>query len=288
MQAEANRRWVTAGWLVAVLSVAGCVGASDDRTAPPVVGESTRWAYGDHDDAFGELWLPEGDAPAPVVVLIHGGFWRDGFFLDLMDPLIPSLLERGVAVWNIEYRRVGAGGGYPETFEDVADAMDLLAALPNATRSLLDLDRVGLVGHSAGGHLAVWGAARPALAPDEVGADPMVSATLAVSQAGVLDLAGCVEQGIGGTACVDIVSDPSRHDATSPAAMVPFAARVVAVHGTLDRIVPASQSITFVERAQSSGMDATYVPVDGADHFSNLDPGHPAWMAVLDVIDAEL
>lgn len=288
MRGRLIRRWVIGAGFASTLLIGGCASSADERLSRPVIREAMRSVYADHDDAFGELWIPGEEGPVPVVVLIHGGFWRDGFFLDLMDPLIPSLLERGVAVWNIEYRRVGAGGGFPETFQDVADAIDHLAALPTATSALLDLDRVGLVGHSAGGHLAVWGAARTVLAPDDVGAVPAVRATLAVSQAGVLDLAGCVEQGIGGTACADIVSDPSLHAVTSPTAMVPFPARVVAVHGTLDRIVPVSQSITFVERAQASGMDAAYVSVDGADHFSNLDPAHPAWTAVLDAIDAEL
>ncbi len=255
-----------------------------------------RIEYADHPDAFGDLWLPTASgagSPAPVVVLIHGGFWRDGFFLDLMDPLIPSLLERGFAVWNIEYRRVGAGGGYPETFDDVADAVDHLARLPEDLADGLDLERVAVVGHSAGGHLAAWAAGRPALAEGTVGAEPVVRPVLAVSQAGVLDLVGCADQGVGGGACTDLVGaapadDPGRYAVTSPTEMVPFDAVVVAVHGELDRIVPTSQSVTFVDRATAQGMDARYVPIPGADHFSNLDPRHPAWAAVLDALNSLL
>ena len=254
-------------------------------------------AYGDHDDAFGELWLPErtsdGAAPTPVVVLIHGGFWREGFRLDLMDPLIPSLLERNLAVWNIEYRRVGAGGGYPSTFEDVASAVDQLASMPDGVKVRIDLDRVAVVGHSAGGHLAAWAAARSVLPDGSVGANPTVQPMLAVAQAGVLDLVGCVEQGVGGTACLDLVGvtpsvDAARYTVTSPTEMVPFDAVVVAIHGEADRIVPTNQSVTFVDRATAAGMDAVFEPIPSADHFSNLDPQHPAWSAVLEALDRHL
>lgn len=286
------RRILGVGAIAAVFAGAGCTGSEATEGAEASDGPM-RLAYGGHADAFGELWLPSVEAPAPVVVLIHGGFWRDGFFLDLMDPLIPTLLDRGVAVWNIEYRRVGAGGGFPETFLDVADAVDHLAQLPDSASASLDLSRVGVVGHSAGGHLAAWAAARSTLATGEIGADPVVRPGVVVSQAGVLDLAGCAQQGVGGSACVDLVgadpiADPDRYATTSPTEMVPFDATVVAVHGARDRIVPRSQSIAFVDRAASAGMDAVYVSVADADHFSNLDPEHAAWTAVLDALDRSL
>ena len=292
------------GWAAIAVMVAGCANsdAVDERSgAAPArsdegVEAMTRVEYGDHADAFGELWLPitaDATSPVPVVVLIHGGFWRDGFFLDLMDPLIPSLLEREYAVWNIEYRRVGAGGGFPATFGDVADGVDQLAEISDSAAVALDLSRVGIVGHSAGGQLAVWAAGRSALPAGTVGSEPMVSPVVAVAQAGVLDLIGCADQGVGGSACIDLIGgsptdEPERYAVTSPAEMVPFDAVVVAVHGELDRIVPATQSVTFVDRATGSGMDATYAPIATADHFSNLDPDHPAWVAVLDALDRSL
>ena len=293
----------------------GCAGSAemDTRRTDESSGESAvnddreaamRIEYGDHADAFGELWLPRRDGepsavpvpvPVPVVVLLHGGFWRDGFFLDLMNPLVPSLLDDGYAVWNVEYRRVGAGGGYPATFIDVAGAIDRLADLSATTGMALDLDldRVAVVGHSAGGHLAAWATGRGSLPPDAVGADPAVLPVVAVAQAGVLDLVGCAREGVGGTACIDLIGaapadDPGRYAVTSPQEMVPFDAVVVAVHGELDRIVPTSQSIGFVERATDAGMDATHVAVADADHFSNLDPRHPAWRTVLDSLERHL
>lgn len=298
-------RWTfVAAASVLVGAVAGCGSDEDvagvsatemDTNEDGTVGREVRVSYGGHADAYGELWLPSvpGGQPAPVVVLVHGGFWRDGFLLDLMDPLIPSLLERGYAVWNIEYRRVGAGGGYPSTFDDVAAAVDQLAVLPEPSAALIDLDRVAYVGHSAGGHLAAWAAGRQQLPSDVVGATPMVTPVLVVSQAGVLDLVGCAEQGVGGSACVDLVgaepdAAPERYAQTSPTELVPFDAVIVAVHGDLDRIVPVSQSATFVERAAAAGMDATLVTVPDADHFSNLDPADPAWAAVLSALDDHL
>ena len=248
-----------------------------------------RLEYADHQDAFGDLWLPDGSEAAPVVVLIHGGFWRDGYALDLMNPLVGSLLLEQMAVWNIEYRRVGAGGGYSETFDDVASAIDFLADLPPDLARRVDLDRVAVVGHSAGGHLAVWSAGRSELPAGVAGADPIVVPTLAISQAGVLDLIACADENIGGTACPDLLgaspmSDPERYAVSSPTEMVPIGVEVVAVHGSADDIVPTSQSRRYVERAEAAGDPAQYIEIPGADHFDNLDPAGQAWAAVLDAL----
>jgi pimeloyl-ACP methyl ester carboxylesterase len=116
-------------------------------------------AYGPGPDRFGELWRPAGSGPWPVVALLHGGFWRTGRTLELMRPLAADLAGRGFAAWNLEYRRVGQpGGGWPGTCEDVAAGLDHLEGL--ASRAPLDLDRLVVAGHSAGGHLALWSAAR--------------------------------------------------------------------------------------------------------------------------------
>lgn len=285
--------------LAAVVAVAlafvGCSTADQAETTPETFSEGPeRITYGDHADAFGELWLPATVddavlAGVPVVMLIHGGFWRDGFLLDLMNPLVPSLLDEGFAVWNIEYRRVGAGGGYPQTFVDVAAAIDKLADLPARFEGVLDLGNVATVGHSAGGHLAVWLAGRRLLPVGVPGVDPEVMPGRVVSQAGVLDLIGCVEQRVGGTACSDLVGatpavEPTRYSQTSPAEMLPIEAEVVAVHGANDRIVPVSQSADYVDRATAAGVQVRLEVIDDADHFSNLDPTHPAWRAVIDAL----
>lgn len=262
-----------------------------------------RQQYGNDANQFGNLTVPAdvSGGPVPVVVLIHGGFWRTGFGLDLMEPLVPSLVDAGYAVWNVEYRRVGSGseggGGYPATFDDLAAAIDALAALPPDTLAGLDLDRVATVGHSAGGHLAAWLASRNALPADAPWAAPDVVPVIAVSQAGVLDLERCIADGVGGSACRDLLlstGDSPDELATdeldarvllaSPAALIPIDARVVAVHGTRDDIVPLDQSTRYVTDARGAGMTAELREIEGADHFDVIDPGHAAWRAVLDAL----
>jgi acetyl esterase/lipase len=153
-------------------------------------------AYGPGADRFGELWRPAGDGPWPVVVLLHGGFWRAQRTLELMRPLAADLAGRGFAAWNLEYRRVGQpGGGWPGTCEDVAAGLDHLARL--AGREPLDLDRLVVAGHSAGGHLALWSASRAGLPAGAPGAGPLVAPRLVVSLAGVCDLHAGAAGGIG-------------------------------------------------------------------------------------------
>ncbi len=250
----------------------------------------TRVPYGDHDAAFGDLWLPSDTAGrVPVVVLVHGGFWRDSFGLDLMGGLAASVAATGWAAWNIEYRRVGGGGGYPETFDDVAAAIDHLADVD----APVDVDRVALVGHSAGGHLAVWAAGRDSLPPGTDWGDPAVRPRLAVSQAGVLDLADCAETGLGGGACPDLLGGspadaPDRYALTSPVALVPIGVPVFAVHGTADANVPLSQTERYVAAAEAAGGVARAQVLEGVDHFDVIDPDHEAWSVVLDELRVAL
>ena len=141
-----------------------------------------RHNYGTGPDQYGELFLPPGERRPGVVVVIHGGFWRAIYDASLGRPLASSLAERGRVAWNIEYRRVGNGGGWSTTFQDVADAIDHLGALD------VDPSPVVAVGHSAGGHLATWAAGRTCLPASSPGSSPRVPVTAVVSQAGVLDL----------------------------------------------------------------------------------------------------
>src|SRR6266516_7793120 len=126
-----------------------------------------RLSYGPETLQFGELHLPTGSGPFPTVILIHGGFWRNPYGYTLMTSLAEDLAARGIAVWNIDYRRIGdIGGGWPNTFLDVAKATDFLRSL--APTYALDINRVVTVGHSAGGHLALWLAARPHIPRDSI------------------------------------------------------------------------------------------------------------------------
>ncbi len=155
--------------------------------------------YGTARSQFGELFLPDGDGPFPVAVLIHGGFWRARHGRKQSRPLCADLAARGWAAWNVEYRRLGDGGGFPRTLDDVAAAVDHLTEVPAHRPGALDLSRVVAIGHSAGGHLAAW------LATREVARVPV---TGVVAQAGVLDLRmasalalsdGVVHELLGGT-----------------------------------------------------------------------------------------
>ncbi|WP_214407225.1 alpha/beta hydrolase, partial [Pseudonocardia lacus] len=157
---------------VAVAALPSLVVACADRSPsaapgprPAAPGTPVRLDYGGHPSQFGELTLPAGDGPVRgVVVIVHGGFWRQAYGLELGRPLAEDLVGAGLAVWNIEYRRVGGDGGWTATFDDVAAAVDLLAGpAQDAAGGRLTLDRVVAVGHSAGGHLAGWAAARPGL-----------------------------------------------------------------------------------------------------------------------------
>lgn len=289
--ALARRRFlqVCAAALAGAGAACGSGEGADEPAGDADMPSPSRLAYGAHDDAFGDLWLPSGGGPFPAVILVHGGFWRAQYALDLMDGLAASIASAGWAAWNVEYRRVGAGGGYPETFDDVAAAVDHLAGadLP------IDLDRVAIVGHSAGGHLAVWAASRGSLAPGTDWADPLVRPGLAVSQAGVLDLVDCAAQGVGGSACRDLVGGmpdevPERYARTSPAALAPTDATVVAVHGTADTIVPLRQSERYVAAAEAVGGRARLRTVEGADHFDVIDPDHEAWAVVLEELEHHL
>jgi acetyl esterase/lipase len=226
-----------------------------------------RIVYGDHPSQFGELTLPDDD-PRAVVVVVHGGFWRQRFGLELGRPLVDDLVAAGYAAWNIEYRRVGGDGGWPATFDDVAAALDCLALDPLAGRDL-PLDRVVAVGHSAGGHLATCGV---------------------VSQAGVLDLVDAERNGVGNGAATDLLGGgpddvPDRYALASPVERLPLGVRVVCVHGTADVNVPIRQSERFVAAA---GAEAELVTLPGADHFAVIDPTTEAWKACRDGVERVL
>src|SRR5947209_14342486 len=141
--------------------------------------------YGSEPLQFGELYVPNGPGPHPVMILIHGGFWRARYGLSLMTGLAKDLAKRGIAAWNIEYRRIGdIGGGWPGTLQDVALAADYLRTI--GPTYLIDSQRVVAVGHSAGGHLALWLAARPRIAQDS----PIAVGNTPLSLMGVISFGG--------------------------------------------------------------------------------------------------
>ncbi len=254
----------------------------------PAPAADHRVAYGP-DPALhhGELRLPPGAGPFPVAVLVHGGCWRAEYDLAHLRQLAAALARAGVATWTIEYRRVGdPGGGWPGTFEDVARATDHVRRL--AHDHPLDTTRVIAVGHSAGGQLALWLAARAAgrrgvPLPDM---EPPLRLRGVVSLAGITDLraygdapGGCnamVARLLGGPA----TEQPARYAAASPVELLPLGTPIRLVHGALDPIVPVAQSHDFAERARAAGDDAVATVVKGAGHFDVVASFAPAWSAV--------
>ena len=245
-------------------------------------------AYGEGPDQFLELTLPAGDAPAPVVVVLHGGFWRARYGIELARPLAADLAARGWAAVAVEYRRVGAGGGWPQTLEDVAAALDALPDVPGAGR--LDLRTVAVVGHSAGGHLAGWAAGRGRLPEGAPGASPRVAVTAAVLQAGVLDLEAAVEEHLGDGATVAFLGGrpeelAERYLTADPVRLVPTGVPVLCVHGAADTTVPVEQRERFVEAAAAAGDAAELLVVPG-DHMVVLDLTTPGWVNTVEWLAA--
>ncbi|MGY1843684.1 alpha/beta hydrolase family protein [Modestobacter sp. SYSU DS0875] len=235
--------------------------------------------YGPATDQFLELTLPGGDAPAPVAVVVHGGFWRAPYGIELARPLAADLAGRGWAAVAVEYRRVGAGGGWPTTLADVAAAVDALAELPD--RGRLDLGDVTVVGHSAGGHLAAWLAGRGSLPPGAPGATPRVRVTTAVLQAGVLDLAAAAAAGLGNGATQELLGGgpddvPDRYALADPVRLLPTGARTLCVHGARDTSVPQAQSERYAAAAARAG-DRVDVDVVDGDHMALIDVGGDPW-----------
>jgi acetyl esterase/lipase len=264
-----------AGALATLL--APVVAACETRpvSSAPRSPDATRISYGPDSSQFGELSVPPG-TPKGVVVVIHGGFWKAAYGLSLGRPLAESLVQQGWAAWNIEYRRVGDGGGDPETLDDVAAAIDTLHGTG------LDLSRVVALGHSAGGHLATWAASR--------GRFPRwttkVDLTGVVAQAGVLDLVAAYDEGLGGGAVQAFLGNPPgpADAAADPIRQVPLEVPVHCVHGVGDEIVPIAQSRTYVAAAREAGATADLTEVQG-DHFAVIDPTTEIWTQTLAMLD---
>jgi acetyl esterase/lipase len=251
------------------------LGCREDDSREVEVGVE-RVVYGADEAQFAELFRPQGGSRG-VAVVIHGGFWKAAYDASLGRPLARDLAGRGWTAWNIEYRRVGAGGGVPETLDDVAAAIDVLADQPD-----LDLTSVVTLGHSAGGHLATWAAARGRFDrwPERV------RITGVVAQAGVLDLSAAAELGLGSGAVEAFVGAPPgpAYDEVDPTRHLPLDVPVRCVHGRDDDVVPLSQSKDYVGRAVAAGADARLVEVEG-DHFVVIDPASAAWTRTVELLD---
>lgn len=254
------------------------------RTAPPPL---LTVAYGDLPDQVADVWMPDGDGvrSVPLVVVVHGGFWRAEYDRRHARPQCAALAAAGYAVAAVEYRRIGAGGGWPATFDDVTLALDTVPALAAAAAPGVDAGRVVHVGHSAGAHLAVWTASRHRLPAGSrwSSTERQPRPDGVVSLAGVLDLGaadaldldgGAVRALLGG----DPAARPDRYAVADPLRLAPAGVPVVLLHGTDDPQVPPEFSRRY---AVAAGPAATLTELPGIEHFGLIDPESAAWPAVL-------
>ena len=254
-----------------------------ELTPPPA---DLRVSYGAEKAQFGGLWLPEGDGPHPVVVLLHGGYWRARYGLEYFGHAAGALRTERLAVWNVEYRRLGdPGGGWPGTFQDVGRALDQVRGL--AERFPLDMGNVVALGHSAGGQLALWAAARhrlpggsPLASPDPL---PLAGA---IARAGVTDLRRAWELKLSDAVVNDLLGDSptavgERYRSASPFDLLPLGVSQVLIHGTSDDSVPLELSERYYQAALAAGDRCELMVLAGADHFDVVDPRTAEWQHVL-------
>lgn len=242
-----------------------------------------RFSYGKDSQQFGDLFLPAGPGPHPVVIALHGGCWFADYDLLPFSALCRAIAGEGFAVWSLEYRRLGNGGGWPGTFHDIGAGADYLRTL--APKYALDLKCVIALGHSAGGMLALWLGARlrvPHGSAISVAHPLGVHAVVAL--AGIADLAEGARRNLCGTACTDLLGGthaqhPERFRAASPVELLPFGVPQRHIVGRHDTIVPVDYLEHYVARAAKHD-DATLTVIEDAGHFEPVMPGSIAWRTV--------
>lgn len=262
-----------------------------ERTPPKA---DLRLPYGLSPLQFGDLWLPNFGHPVsgrqyPVLLFLHGGWWKSEYDLSYASFLCAAMKQAGVAVWSLEYRRVGdSGGGWPGTMQDCAAGMDHLATLAQAYP--LDLKHVVAAGHSAGGQLAFWLAGRHHIPHTSVLAEP----TPRVALKGIIGLAGAVDLRLtidlggffsfnnGAPAVRSLMgggpsSVPERYNAANPGDLLPLNVPQILMQGTEDNQIPPTLPTRWADNARRQGDPVTVTIVPRADHFDVIDPESPAW-----------
>jgi len=235
--------------------------------------------YGPFDSQVGDLYLPA-EGPSPVLCLLHGGFWRYPYGKEQMEDIASDFVRRGFAVWNIEYRRIGEdGGGWPGTLADVFTAIDFLAGL-TCRDYPLDVSKVIVIGHSAGGHLALLSCLKTR--PREITASTAKVVPVAVAVlAGISDLIKVHELNAGNGSVASLLGgDPARFAdrfrSASPMAQLPLSTRQLVLHGTDDTALPIELSRHYVDAARRAGDDVQFIELANMGHMEYLSPSSQA------------
>lgn len=246
--------------------------------------------YGPDSLQFGELRLPEGEGEFPVIVIIHGGCWLNAYDYTLMNDMAEDLVNRGYATWNLEYRRLGdEGGGWPGTFHDVVSGLAYLSKL--SSQYPIQMQRVLVTGHSAGGHLALWlGGYANLEESDELYQGVVPDIAGIVSLAGITDLAsyrspgGCgasVDQLVGGNPA----EFPDRLAIASPIERLEGMPPVIMINGDKDNIVPVAHVSPYFDRSKERGNEIDLITFPDAGHFEVITPGSIAWEAICEAFE---
>ena len=266
----------------------------DEVNALPAPAAEFRIAYGSDSSQFGELRIPKGKGPFPIIEIVHGGCWLSQYDLGYTRAMAAAFVNEGFAVWSIEYRRVGnSGGGWPGTFLDVASATDKLREI--ARHHPVDTTRIVVVGHSAGGQLAVWLATRSKIAKGKplYTRKPMHIGGV-VSLEGVMDMR---EFGAGTSSCNASIARvmggtpaevPERYAQLSPIELLPIGVPVRLLNGFADRIVAREQASNFASKAHAAGDDVSFTLLEREGHFDVMSPLVPAWNHVLGAVNGAM
>jgi acetyl esterase/lipase len=241
--------------------------------------------YGPDPDQVVDLWFPRDRERAPIVLLLHGGYWRQAYDRRYLSPLAAHLAACGAVAASAEYRRVGGAGGWPATFDDVAAVVDELPHVVAEACPTADDSRVTLLGHSAGGHLALWAAARHRLPATSRWHRRRPSAGASVvAVAPVADLVTADRLGLSDHAVAALLGDRARRAdriaEADPVALLPTGLPTTLVHGSADADVPLVLSERFAAAARRAGDRIDLIVLDGVDHFDPIDPAAPAAEAV--------
>ncbi|MFJ3976569.1 alpha/beta hydrolase [Streptomyces sp. NPDC090021] len=269
--------------------------------AHPAVAPDVTAAYGEHPDHVVDFYAPRGEIPGPVplVVVLHGGAWRAPYDRQHITPFADFLARRGFAVANVEYRRGSflphqnaegpVAGRWPETFDDVAAAMDALPALVGTALPQADVRRVVVTGHSAGGHLALWAAARHVLpygSPWRLPDPPMLRGVVALAP--IADFAVAEELDVCGGASAQLLGGADHWDerlpSADPASLLPTGIATAVVQGRDDIVVPQAVAEAYVAAAAKAGEMVGLTLLDGVGHFPLIDPAADACAVVAEEI----